>query len=102
MNLTLDQLAYILERKYKNIQFGKDVIITCTVKEDSVENNADATISFWNIDYITKPSEKDIETYWNILKEQYHSDETRIDSDMYKFINSKKEEIKIEINEDIK
>lgn len=90
--MTLDQLQYIIERKYNNIIFGSDVIIACTLSrsEDGrrLINNQDAFIVEWNINYIEKPSEKDLIALWDKLSEQYHADPARIDSDMFKHINN--------------
>jgi hypothetical protein len=90
--MTLDQLQYIIERKYNNIIFGSDVIIACTLSrsEDGrrLINNQDAFIVEWNINYIEKPSEKELDVLWCKLSEQYHSDPARVDSDMFKHINN--------------
>jgi hypothetical protein len=89
-SLTLDQLSYVLERKYKNIIIGHDAIISCSVNlsDDNRKyiKNPDAEITEWRLLDIDKPSDDLLGELWNKLKDQYNSDPTRVDSDMYKYI----------------
>ena len=107
MNMTADQLNYVLERKYKNIRIGMDVVVVCTVTNDLSQpegfvNNPDAVILEWNVEGIAQPDETELNRLWDVLKDQYHSDATRHDSDMYNFVNFRNYTIpSIEINEDI-
>lgn len=90
--MTLDQLQYIIERKYNNIKMGSDVIIACTLTKTTdgrqLIKNSDAKIIEWNINYLNKPSDSEIDDLWNKLSDQYHADPTRIDSAMYKHTNT--------------
>jgi len=89
--LTLDQLSYVLERKYKNIRIGSDVIISCTVTlaPDGRQYiyNSDAAIVEWRITNIGQPTDELIHDLWNKLQEQYNSNPYRVDSELYKIIN---------------
>lgn len=102
MNLTIDQLTYILQRKFTNIVPGKDFIVSATIADDTKTVNTDASIIEWNIDYISKPTDEELSKYWDILKDQYNSDESRVDSEMFKLVYGKQVNKRIVINEDIK
>ena len=92
MHLSLDQLSYILERKYINIDIGVDVQLACTAQPpDEFGNhvlNNDAWITEWKLSYIPKPSYEDLEKWWGVLEEQYHSNPDRPDSQMHKYMHS--------------
>lgn len=89
--MTLDQLSYILERKYNNIRIGSDVIIICTTTRSEngrfLIKNPDACIAEWNINDIPQPTVENIHKWWTILEEQYNSDPSRVDSKMYAYLN---------------
>lgn len=93
--MTLDQLVYVLERKYKNIIIGNDLLVVCTSRSSDdgrfMINNDDAHLVRWVIPNIMEPTQEQLEEWWDKLKEQYNSDPTRVDSDMYKIINPKSE-----------
>lgn len=106
MQLTSDQLAYVLERKFIGIQVGKDVIVYCTGSMDNDNefvHNADAVLSEWKLKEIAKPSDEEIMGWWEKIKEQYHSDPYRPDSEMYLYLKQKEKQSRppILINEDI-
>lgn len=107
MELTTDQLTYILERKYTNIRIGSDVMIVCTV-QPQMENgsyiqNKDAHIIEWHIPQIPQPTVDEIERLWDILKDQYNSDPARPDSEMYHILRagSSQGKMKIKVNPDL-
>jgi hypothetical protein len=90
MNLTSDQLAYILERRYLNIKIGTDVVIKSTASQDpdhpyGWRNNKDAEILEWKVQDYPEPSEQEISRLWGILEDQYNSDPYRMDSQMFLF-----------------
>ena len=92
MNLTVDQLQYVLERKYQGIRLGVDVVVVGTVTEDVSHpegfiNNPDAKILEWKIDNVPQPDDAEIDRLWGILKDQYDVEGHRIDSQMYQFIH---------------
>jgi hypothetical protein len=94
MRLTLDQLCYVLERKYNGIRIGIDVHVTETTTPDithptGMRSDENATILSWNISQIPEPSIDQIQKMWSVLEEQYHSDPTRRDSKMYFYVNYK-------------
>jgi hypothetical protein len=91
MNFSTDQLSYILERKFINLQVGNQALIVCSAIGPN-ENGAyipvnDAYIIQWNLSYIPKPTTEELEQWWEVLEDQYNSDPSRIDSDMYKLVN---------------
>lgn len=107
MNLTIDQLTYILERKYTNIKVGGDVLIVCTVTRNPEDGtftpNNDAHIIEWYVPHISKPTVDELANLWDILKDQYNSDPVRPDSEMAIMLrkNEKNGKPKITVNPDI-
>ena len=91
MNLTTDQLSYILERKYTNIQIGNDVLIVCTVTPTETGEfiqSDDAHIIEWRLRNFPQPSEEEIDRIWQLVKDQYNSDPSRSDSEMSNFLRA--------------
>ena len=90
MNISLDQLSYVLERKFININVGQDVQLACSAQlPDEYGNiglNDDAWITEWRIPSIPKPTDDDISSWWDKLKDQYHSNPDRPDSLMNKYM----------------
>ena len=86
--MTLDQLCYVLERKYKNIKIGQDVLVICSTSVSDESNMLirvpDARLMNWKVKHIQEPSQENLEEWWGILSEQYHSDPSRMDSDILK------------------
>ena len=91
--MTLDQLAYILQRKYKNIAIGSDAIIVCSTEKSADGRQfihlPDARITQWNITYVAQPSDSELNILWERLQEQYHSDPLRRDSEITQFLEPK-------------
>lgn len=105
MNLTTDQLSYILERKYQNIKIGQDVLIVCSscMENNTLISNPDAFIIEWYLPNIPQPSVQELEITWNNIKDQYNSDPNREDSEMALFLKQRDVKFKptVIINEDI-
>lgn len=108
MNMTIDQLLYVLQRKYTGIRPGIDFILTGTIEPDINEptgtrNNKDASIFQWNLTNIEQPSEQELQRLWSILEQQYHSEPARPDSELFKFTNFRNYSANpnITINEDL-
>jgi len=105
MQLTADQLSYVLERKYVGLIVGTHVLITGQRATELDEygdpiNLPVGQIAEWNVKNIPQPNEEEIERLWSILEDQYHSDPDRMDSDMHKFMRSReRQKINITINE---
>lgn len=92
--MTIDQLSYVLERKYINIRIHHDVIIACLTDHQMIDGTfhqtiSDAFISEWRIDYIDRPTNGELDLWWELLKDQYNSDPYRPDSEMSQFLNSR-------------
>ena len=91
MNFTTDQLSYVLERKFIGLVPGRDALLICSADGPDEYGRytaiADASIVQWNVPYLPKPTDTELETWWNILEAQYQSDPSRIDSAMYKMVN---------------
>lgn len=92
MNFTTDQLSYVLERKFTGLVPGRDALLICSADGPDDRGRytaiADASIVQWNIPYLTKPTDTELAAWWAVLEEQYQSDPSRIDSAMYKLVNS--------------
>jgi hypothetical protein len=93
--MTVDQLIYILERKFHNIRNQIDFIVACHTSHTRINDIfeqiiGDAYILEWRIDYIPQPNTEEISNWWKVLEEQYNSDPTRPDSNMVKYLNSRK------------
>lgn len=106
MNFTLDQLSYVLERKFNNLVVGQDALIGCSsIGPDDRGRfipQDDAYILQWNVKQIPQPTMEDLDKWWDVLKDQYNSDPSRPDSEMFKMINGNMFTIPpITINEDI-
>lgn len=102
MDLTLDQLSYVLTRKFDKLELGVDACLVCPAKGPD-ENGVytpipGAYIIWWNVDSIPKPTTEELDSWWEVLKDQYNSDPTRDDSDMSKYLRSQRN---ITINTDI-
>lgn len=93
MALTADQLSYIIERKYPNIQPGVHFIVTNNLNEDS-----DAVIREWKTTDVPQLSKSEIQRLWTKLEDEYHGDPNRPDSLMFQDMNTPPA---IEVNEDL-
>lgn len=107
MSFTLDQLSYILERKFNNLIVGQDALIGCTVEGPTDRGlyvpNKDACIHQWNVTNFPQPTTEDLDKWWGVLEDQYESDPERPDSAMFKLIHGENTNAlpSITMNEDI-
>lgn len=92
MNLSTDQLSYILERKYTGLVPGRDALIICSAEGPDEYGRYtaidDAKIIQWNIPYLPTPTDEELATLWATLEEQYQSDPSREGSAMWKLVNA--------------
>lgn len=104
IELTLDQLSYILERKYINCSPGEDFVLTENVEHNPEtgrpEPQRNAQIREWHMEGVDQPSDEYLQRLWERLKEEYHGRPNREDSEMAQFM-AKRNPRKITINEEL-
>lgn len=106
INISKDQLSYVLERKYPGIKVGSDVIIRETTTSDltcsrGYVSNKDAHIVQWNIG-VPQPSDEDLDRMWTFLEPQFNSDMNQYESELFKYLNPKEFELnRVTVNEDL-
>lgn len=105
MNLTVEQLAYVLHRKYQNINPNTDYSLEETMSEDSSNetgwiSNGDARIVEWKIETVKQPTESELKKAWEILEPQYNADPTLSDSKLAKYLRRRNQK-NVVVNEDL-
>ncbi|PPD55715.1 MAG: hypothetical protein CTY12_00215 [Methylotenera sp.] len=92
--MTIDQLTYVLERKYINILINTDVSIALDTSHTFGPNGevqqyeSDAYIIEWRLD-LEQPTTEQLNQWWNLLKDQYNADPYRPDSEMAAFLKTR-------------
>lgn len=103
----VDQLSYVLQRKYNRSQPGVDYVLAETIIDEKDElgrlkGKGDARIVQWDLD-LPQPSEEYLNKLWTVLEEEYHGQPDRENSQMFIFLELRrmKEDPPVTLNEDL-